>query len=156
MSGKPGKQEPIQSGIIKTKLSPPRQSRKAVHREEQMQLLALGLRRALTIVKAPAGFGKTTLLTAWRERLIEEGNKVAWLTLDSDDNDVTQFLSYLAQALAEGFGIGVQEFGFDGQLSAAKIAATSLINGLDSIAGDITLILEEYDRITAQPVHDIL
>ncbi|MCX7169890.1 MAG: LuxR C-terminal-related transcriptional regulator, partial [Proteobacteria bacterium] len=49
-----------------------------------------------------------------------------------------------------------QEFGFDGQLSAAKIAATSLINGVDSIAEEITLILEEYDRITDQWVHDIL
>lgn len=156
MNVKPSNPILIQAQIIKTKLSPPRQSRKAVHREEQMQLLALGLRRALTIVKAPAGFGKTTLLTAWRERLIEEGRRVAWLTLDSDDNDTTQFLSYLAQSLAEGFGIEAQEFGFDGQLSAAKIAATSLINGIDAIAEDITLILEEYDRITDQPVHDIL
>lgn len=121
-----------------------------------MQLLALGMRRTLTVVKAPAGFGKTTLLTAWRERLLGEGRKVAWLTLDADDNDATQFLGYLAQALTEGLGIATQEFGCDGQLYAAKIAATSLINGIDSIGSDISLILEEYDRITDQGVHEIL
>jgi len=144
------------SRLIKTKLSPPRQSRNALQREELLQLLALGLRRTLTVVTAPAGFGKTTLLTTWRERLLGQGYKIGWLTLDGDDNDASQFLDYLSQALAEGLRISPQEFGFDGQLSAPKIAATSLINGLDALGEEITLILEEYDRITDQRVHDIL
>jgi LuxR family maltose regulon positive regulatory protein len=156
MKGKSRTPTQSQSRLIKTKLSPPRQSRKAVQREELMQMLAPGLRRTLTIVTAPAGFGKTTLLTAWRERLLEEGCRIAWLTLDGDDNDATQFLNYIAQALAEGFHIAPQEFGFDGQLGSPKIAATSLINGIDGLGEEITLILEEYDRISDQRVHDIL
>ena len=53
----------------------------------------------LGVIKAPAGFGKTSLAAAWAEQLEQEGCAVAWLTIDSDDDEATRFLFYLSQAL---------------------------------------------------------
>src|SRR3972149_2477758 len=59
-----------------------------------------GLTRPLTLISAPAGFGKTTLLSEWRASRAGRGFPLAWLSLDNDDNDPTRFLSYLVGALA--------------------------------------------------------
>jgi ATP/maltotriose-dependent transcriptional regulator MalT len=67
-----------------------------VPRAHLTERLQQGAERALTLVSAPAGFGKTTLLAQW---LMESGMPVAWLSLEADDNDPTRFLSYLIAAL---------------------------------------------------------
>jgi LuxR family transcriptional regulator, maltose regulon positive regulatory protein len=55
--------------------------------------------RRLAVIKAPAGFGKTSLAAAWAEKLEQSGNRVGWLTIDSDDDEATRFLYYVSQAL---------------------------------------------------------
>ena len=67
-----------------------------VHRSHLAEQLAQGMAGALTLVSAPAGFGKTTLLAQW---LTESNTPVAWLSLESEDNEPVRFLSYLIAAL---------------------------------------------------------
>ena len=155
MSVRPKQQSPL---FIRTKLSPPRLSRKVVLREAPIQSIAVGATRALTLVKAPAGFGKTTLLTEWRESLLGESQIVAWLTLDRDDNDVNHFIEYLTKTLAEALGDLVKdmpELRIAGKVVSARVVLTSLINSLDKIDREVTLILDDYDKITEPAVHDL-
>jgi LuxR family maltose regulon positive regulatory protein len=82
--------------LLATKLHVPRPRAQLVHRAHLIERLQQGAERALTLVSAPAGFGKTTLLAQW---LMESRMPVAWLSLEAEDNDPTRFLSYLIAAL---------------------------------------------------------
>src|SRR6476659_5070291 len=82
--------------ILATKLYRPRRRPKVVHRPHLIERLNNGLHRKLTIIAAPAGFGKTTLVSEWGAGC---GRKVAWLSLDKGDSDPTRFLTYLVAAL---------------------------------------------------------
>lgn len=159
MPRKPGNAQTSGGRIIRTKLGPPRTARRVVRREAVLSTLALGVERRLTVLRAPAGFGKTTVLADWRERLLGDRRVVAWVTLDADDNDPGQFVTYLTRALAEALGRladHVPEFEAEGQTASPKVTLTSVINALDSIEASITLILDDYDRIHAAAVHDLL
>src|SRR5918998_4772321 len=97
--------------LVSTKLRPSRVRPKLVARPRLTEGLDREPGRKLTLISAPAGFGKTTLLGKWlKDREGEEGS-VAWLSLDEGDNDPVRFLSYLLTALGrsvgEGFGEGV-------------------------------------------------
>lgn len=145
--------------MIRTKLAPPRSPRHAVTRPGVMEALAVGSSRALTLVQAPAGFGKSTALTEWRSRLLGSGRIVAWVTLDEDDNDPAQFAMYLTRALAEALGSladHVPEFTAESETASPKVRLTSAINALDSIEAGITLILDDYDRIHSATIQDLM
>jgi LuxR family transcriptional regulator, maltose regulon positive regulatory protein len=93
-----------QGQILSAKLRAPRGRPDAVLRPRLMELLDEGARRSLTTISAPAGFGKTTLLSTWCRR---SELPVAWLSLDEGDNDPLRFISYLIAAIGtvrEGFG----------------------------------------------------
>src|SRR5689334_3614146 len=93
--------------VLATKLYIPPPTPKAVLRPRLIERLDEGLRRKLTLVSAPAGFGKTTLLSAW---VAGCERRVAWLSLDEGDSDPARFLTYLIAALqtvAPNVGEGV-------------------------------------------------
>ena len=147
------------SRMICTKLAPPRQSRHVVPRNDLLRTLALSSERALTVLRAPAGFGKTTVLTEWRRRLMEDGQFVAWLTLDAEDGDPAQFLIYLRKALSlalDRLAEPIPELSWNAENASPRVIATSLINAIESIDREITLILDDYDRISMGPIHDLL
>jgi LuxR family maltose regulon positive regulatory protein len=118
----------------------------------------LSVGRKLTLISAPAGFGKTTLISEW---VATCGRPVAWLSLDAGDNDPACFLTYLIAALqtiAPKIGEGVL-----GALSATQnqpppieSLLTTLINELTSISEDIILVLDDYHVIEAQPLNQAL
>src|SRR5271157_6301764 len=90
-----GTERPI---LVGTKLHPPPVREQTIPRERLLERLRSGSDRRLTLVACPAGFGKTTLLAAWREA--EAARKpVAWLTLDEGDNDPVVLWSYVIEAL---------------------------------------------------------
>lgn len=145
--------------LVRTKFAPPRLTRTPVHREKALQALSAGLTRAITLIKAPAGFGKTTLLTAWREHLLARKAIVAWLTLDQDDNDENRFLEYLTGTLVAALGTRADdapELGPEGKVVSVRTQLTSLINALDHIGEEITLILDDYDKIDNPTVHALI
>jgi len=92
--------------ILASKLFIPSLRKELVHRSRLIKLLNEGLSRKLTLVSAPAGFGKTTLVSEWVNKLeldtanASSGvNRIAWLSLDKDDNNLLRFLSYFITAL---------------------------------------------------------
>lgn len=93
--------------ILVTKLYVPPPPPKAVLRPRLMERMNEGLHRKLILISAPAGFGKTTLVSEW---LAGCGQAVAWLSLDEGDNDPVRFLTYLVaslQTIADDIGNGV-------------------------------------------------
>ena len=92
----PRKQDDLLIPLLSTKLHLPRPRAQLVSRFQLAERLQEGMAGVLTLISAPAGFGKTTLLSQW---LVESGTPVAWLSLETEDNEPTRFLYYLISAL---------------------------------------------------------
>jgi LuxR family transcriptional regulator, maltose regulon positive regulatory protein len=111
---------------------------------------------ALTVLSAPAGFGKTTLLTEWLGTGRADGAAVAWLSLDRRDNDPALFWTYMVTAVqtaAEGIGTGaLQLLGSSSLPVDAALAA--LINDLDGLSSDLVLVLDDYHLVEMPAVHE--
>ena len=92
--------------LLETKLHVPRLRRGLVARPRLSERLSRGAESALTLVSAPAGFGKTTLLTEWLADAPADGRSAAWLSLDQRDNDPAMFWTYLDRRAADGIARG--------------------------------------------------
>lgn len=82
--------------LLHNKLMPPRLNSNIIHRDDLLARLDQGLSRKLTLVTAPTGFGKTTLVSMW---LASRKFPSAWVTLDQNDNDATRFWTYVVSAV---------------------------------------------------------
>src|SRR5215211_4206326 len=132
--------------LLETKLHVPRRQRALVARPRLSERLSRGAESALTLVSAPAGFGKTTLLAEWLAGAPDDGRSVAWLSLDQRDNDPALFWTYLVTALqtaAHGVGAGALSLLQSPQLSIEAVLAT-LLNDLHAISNDAVLVLDDY------------
>src|ERR1700733_10302321 len=112
--------------------------------------------KRLGVIKAPAGFGKTSLAAAWAEQLEQEGCAVAWLTIDSDDDEATRFLFYLSQAVRHAcpdVGAEAIELILENNLIDPPAVLSSLINDLAEIDDDVYLFLEDYHWLSASRIH---
>ncbi|MBO0782949.1 MAG: LuxR family transcriptional regulator, partial [Ktedonobacteraceae bacterium] len=110
----------------------------------------------LTLLSAPAGFGKTTLLSAWAS---QSAGPVAWLTLDEQDNDPTRFWSYVIAALRHsGSAVGEATLAMLRSPQPAELpsALTALINELAGLSQGTTLILDDYHLIRERAIHESL
>jgi LuxR family maltose regulon positive regulatory protein len=140
--------------LIRTKLCPPFIRSGLVPRPRLQQQIALGLRSPLILIIAPAGFGKTTLLASC---INCGGMPVAWLSLDKNDNQAGRFLSYLIAALQEADNtIGSESARLMGELQGGPPEAvlSSLINDLYTAGRGMTLVLDDYQFIHSQAVHE--
>jgi LuxR family maltose regulon positive regulatory protein len=103
--------------------------------------------KRLGVIKAPAGFGKSSLAAAWAEQLEQNGHCVAWLTVDSDDDEATRFLFYLSQALqhaCHGAGARAIELILENNLVDPPTILSTLINDLAEVDDEVYLFLEDY------------
>lgn len=110
----------------------------------------------LTLVSAPAGFGKTTLVSDWSYKC---GRPVVWLTLDEYDNDPAQFFTYLVVALQEieeGAGDALLAMLHNQQPPPVETLLTALINEITTFSEPSILVLDDYHLIQAQPIHGLL
>jgi LuxR family maltose regulon positive regulatory protein len=115
--------------------------------------------KRLAVVKAPAGFGKTSLAAGWLERIQNNGHAVAWLTIDSDDDEPSTFLSYIAHALqraCDGVGAAAINLIQESFLINPRAIVATLINDLADIDDDVYLFLEDYHWVTNPDVHEAL
>jgi LuxR family maltose regulon positive regulatory protein len=111
-------------------------------------------RSALTLVSAPAGFGKTTILADWLAAAGSDGPPVAWLSLDDRDNDPALFWTYVVTALQSAApGVGAEALGLLQSQTARETVLGSLLNDLDRLPTDLLLVLDDYHVIEASEIH---
>ncbi len=146
----------LQGPLLETKLHVPRSRRGLVARPRLTERLSRGAESALTIVSAPAGFGKTTLLAEWLAVIAADGRSVAWLSLDRRDNGPALFWTYLVAALttaAAGVGTGALSL-LQSPQPPGEAGVATLLNELDAISDDVVLVLDDYHVIDARDVQD--
>ena len=121
-----------------------------IPRERLLERLRSGSDRKLTLVACPAGFGKTTLLAAWREA--EAARKpVAWLTLDEGDNDPVVLWTHAIEALRRARPAVARPTAADTVVApVVDVVLPRLVNELDG-QGEITLILDDFHRLSSVP-----
>src|SRR6266481_5068579 len=142
--------------ILATKLSIPPLRPNVVIRSHLIERLNEGLHHKLILISAPAGFGKTTLVSEWVEGI---ERPVAWLSLDEGDNDPTRFLTYLVAALqtiAATIGEGVSGVLHSPQPPPTEAILTALLNDITTIKDHFVLVFDDYHVIDAQPVDHAL
>ncbi|WBX85596.1 LuxR C-terminal-related transcriptional regulator [Sphingosinicella microcystinivorans] len=141
--------------LIASKLKPSASAGHLVKRSALLEKLNAALGVRLTLVRAPAGFGKTTLLQQFYARLSEEGIAVCWLTLDEEDGKGGQFLAYLSGALVRAGileGIPSPVAIDDANTPPDRSILSSLLNQLAATDRDIVLILDDYHRVQSAEV----
>jgi LuxR family maltose regulon positive regulatory protein len=147
------------SPLLATKLVPPRLPTGLIDRPRLLELSAHAENKRLTVIKAPAGFGKTSLALAWLNRLRENDALIAWLSLDAADDEPARFLNHLAQALRHACGnVGASTIGLTAEVSllpAQSIVAT-LINELVEVEDEVYLFLDDYHLISLPVIHDVV
>jgi len=165
----PGVALPPGTPLLASKLAPPPLRRRAVARPRLLDQLDAALAHPLTLVVAPAGAGKTSLLTqlqladkSLQAELGPQANlhasATAWLSLDAHDNDPARFLTYLCAAcerLHPGVGTLPLALLQVPQSIASETVLTMLLNGLGA-AGNCLLVLDDYHQITNPTVHAAL
>ncbi|HZG68404.1 MAG TPA: LuxR C-terminal-related transcriptional regulator, partial [Herpetosiphonaceae bacterium] len=127
-----------------------------VPRQRLFDHLQRGLQGKLTLISAPAGFGKTTLVSAW---IAGCGRPAAWLSLDAGESDRTRFLTYLVAALqtiAPTIGSGLVGVLQAPQPPPAEAILTALLNDLSMLPHPFVLVLDDYHLLDARPVDDAL
>jgi LuxR family transcriptional regulator, maltose regulon positive regulatory protein len=146
----------VSTPILTTKLYRPRARPDLVARPQLLQRLTEAARRPLTILSAPAGFGKTTLLAAW---LAGVGERVAWLALDEGDNDPARFWSYCLAALQTvepEIGADLPATLASPQPPPAETILTPLLNDLALLDEPLTLVLDDYHVIQTSAIHEAI
>jgi len=141
------------------KLRVPRERPGLVRRPRLRDRLGTAPGSPLTLISAPAGFGKTTLLAAWLADVSSEGPSAAWVSLDETDNDPALFWTYVIAALRSvaGRDVGASALSLlESSQMAIDAVLASLINDLVALSGDVILVLDDYHVIESRDVHDAM
>lgn len=146
--------DPALNEILSTKIQIPRAPEKRVIRSGLLERLDQVLTRKLALVSAPAGYGKTMLLSEWVSQL---NVPTAWVSLDASDADVTRFLFYIIAALQTidpNIGQTTQDILQPPKPASVPTVLTILINDIVRCLDDCALVLDDYHLIESQSVHD--
>lgn len=140
--------------LIAAKFDPPMWMGDQIRRDLLLGRLHGVLTHRLTLVHAPAGYGKTSLLSQWRDSLDKEAASIAWLTLERDDRDLKRFVKYLLLAIR-------RTRGEDGTMAASsdlppRAALSAIINELAERATPVVLILDDLHHAFSETVGQFL
>ncbi|MBI3175289.1 MAG: LuxR family transcriptional regulator [Chloroflexi bacterium] len=141
--------------ILQTKLYPPLPTERYVSRQRLIESIRTGVNGRLTIISAPPGFGKTTLLSAWLAT--NEHSKVAWYSLDEDDSEPGRFFTYIAASFRplEPDSVPVLVSLLEAGSTNPRELTAALINDMSEFSSkNVVLVLDDYHHITQQPIHD--
>jgi LuxR family maltose regulon positive regulatory protein len=142
--------------LIRTKLHRPPVATDHLHRVHLLQLLETNFERPLTIVSAPAGYGKTTLVSCWMDAFTAPS---AWVSLDENDNNLRTFLMYVTSAVQTIFPEALKQTRnmlTYPDLPAARTLGPCLINELDQINKSFILVLDDFHYIRDIAVNELL
>jgi LuxR family transcriptional regulator, maltose regulon positive regulatory protein len=142
--------------LLQTKFQRPRLPANLVHRPRLKNSLNDGLNHPLILIAAPAGFGKSTLVSVWLETC---DLPYAWISLDKADNDLGAFLAYLVESIQALFSDALPEtraFLTTVSLPTVTVIANTLLNELDNLGRDFILVLDDYHVIREEPIHELL
>jgi LuxR family maltose regulon positive regulatory protein len=143
----------LEDRLLATKLYAPLTRTSLVTRPRLTERLEEGVRGNLTLLCAPAGFGKSTVLSEW---VLQSELPVGWLSLDEGDNDAARFLSYMIAAIQTGEAdIGEDALSLlrSPQPPPIQVVLTVVVNELATIPHDLVLILDDYHVITSEAVN---
>jgi LuxR family maltose regulon positive regulatory protein len=148
----------LSSSTLSTKLHRPQPRADALQRARLIDRLETGARegRTLTLISAPAGFGKTTLISVW---LQQSQRRVAWLSLDQSDNDPLRFWRYViaaVQTLETESGSMALAMLVAPQVPPLETIVTALINDLAALSNPLVLVIDDYHVITDLNIHTSL
>lgn len=127
--------------------------KQGVERSALLELLGQAKSYPLTLITAPAGYGKTTLVLQWKARLLAQNAAVAWLALDESDNKAEQFSHYFSAALAQATGISLQEVSYHNDLVDYF---SQLLVRLHAVNQHFYLVIDDYHLIENSDIHDAL
>lgn len=140
--------------VIATKITPPPVRAGRIARARLESLLAEASERTLTVLRAPGGFGKTTLALAWIERIVERGDAVAWLALDADDNEPRRFLYYVIHALNRACPeVGKESLAIANTAALPHLQAM-LVNEIADCGDELFLFLDDYNAVRHEGIHE--
>ncbi len=144
----------MSNALLLTKLFVPPPRPNLVLRPRLIESLneSLSSGRKLTLISAPAGFGKTTLVSEW---IAGCGKSVAWLSLDQGDGDLMRFLSYLVAAMQKlnaGIGRGLSAVLQSSEPPATEAILTNLLNEIITVSEDILIVLDDYHSVESKQV----
>ena len=142
--------------ILLTKLHRPAVDENHIHRPSLLERLDQRHSRPLTLVSAPAGYGKSVLISCWLEHCSSPGS---WLSLDENDNDLHVFAAYFVAAVEKlfpGTCRNTRSLLNAPTLPPINVLAKNLLNELDSIHQPFIIALDDYHRIKETAVHDLL
>ncbi|MFP1154307.1 LuxR C-terminal-related transcriptional regulator [Mycobacterium sherrisii] len=143
--------------LLATKLHVPAIGLQLVHRAALLDVLSSGRRRKVTLLSAPAGWGKTTLLAQWALGAGDD-ELFGWLTLDASDNDPVWFWMYAVAALqtiSPKVGVRAVELLAMGA-DPVQVVLPTLLNDLDAVPDPMVLILDDYHLVVNRAVHEQL
>lgn len=144
----------IPSNLLHTKLTPPGLPKTVISRHNLLTQLDEGITRKLSLVIAPTGYGKTTLVASW---VSTRKFSSAWITFDSNDNDPVRFWTYTVTALRSlNASIGKTTLAAlsTSQPISLQAALTPMINDLVRLSGPWVLVLDDFHTITSTEVHN--
>jgi LuxR family maltose regulon positive regulatory protein len=142
--------------FLATKLFVPPPRPGAVQRDRLHAKLQQGLAGKLTLISAPAGFGKTTLVSEWAA---SGQHRIAWLSLEETDSNIKRFLGYFItalQSLQPGIGADILSLLQSGQAPPMENLLAKLINELAGLREKMIVVLDDYHLIDAKPVDEAL
>jgi LuxR family transcriptional regulator, maltose regulon positive regulatory protein len=149
---RPGPSVPV---IVETKLARPPVRATHVTRGELLAFLAQGVAGKLTLLTAPPGFGKTTLLAEWAS--VEEGRATAWVSLDDDDNDPARFFAYVVAAVRTvepEFGARTLAAHATPGVGLVDVVLPLFLNEVAGLDKALVLVLDDYHMITNTDIHE--
>ncbi len=145
--------------LLMTKIAVPSVRLNMVTRPRLMQRMNTAVMGTLTLIVAPAGWGKTTLLSAWHADPSHDTLPLAWVSLDAGDDDPVRFWTYVIAALNTlhpGVGETPLALLYASSVPPIEDVLVSMLNALNQLSTETVLVLDDFHLIESQPIHDTL
>ena len=141
--------------LIRAKVYPANQRVDVLKRPSLIRQLDESLDAALSLVCAPAGYGKSTLYADWRSKLLQDNIKVCWLSLEQADNDAFQLLTYIAYSLYEG-GVNFSNAGMQMSDLSLRALLSIIYRVIENEDKKVVLVLDDFENLNEETTAGVI